>query len=131
MVEYIKYFLVATIIFCILDFTWLTKAAKSFYDQQLSAYLSKKPNLIAAVIFYSIFIIGLIYFVINPAINDAQSVYNAVFRGSLYGLFTYGTYDLTNLATIKKWPWKLTVVDMIWGVVLSASVAGLTTMIFL
>jgi uncharacterized membrane protein len=131
MIEFIKYFLLATLIFCVLDFIWLSRVAKSFYDQQIGIFLSKKPNVTAAVIFYSLFIVGLIYFVINPAINETKSVTDALIRGGLYGLFTYGTYDLTNLATVKNWPWKLTVVDMIWGVVLSTSVAGLTTLILL
>jgi len=82
----------------------------------------------SAIIFYLPFIIGLITFVISPAI-EKHSWLNAILFGALFGLITYSTYDLTNLATIKDWPVIVTVVDLIWGMVLSASVSLITYLI--
>lgn len=82
----------------------------------------------AALIFYALFIIGLIIFVISPAV-EKKSLTHALIFGGLFGFFTYATYDLTNLATLKNWPLSLTIVDMIWGSVLAASVSVITFLI--
>lgn len=126
MADYVKYFLVATVLFCLIDYLWLGKVAKNFYRSKLGALIAKKPNLTAAGLFYALFIVGLLVFAVAPAKHEYHSVMNAFRLGALYGFFTYCTYDLTNLATIKGWPTKLAVVDIAWGVVLSSSVAGLT-----
>ena len=85
-------------------------------------------NWTAAIIFYLLFILGLVFFVIAPAI-EKNSLTHALLFGALFGLITYATYDLTNLATLKNWPILVSVVDMVWGVVLSASVATITYLI--
>lgn len=82
-------------------------------------------NWVAAIIFYLLFIFGLVTFVILPAI-EKHSWVSAVLLGALFGLITYATYDLTNLATLKDWPVMVTIVDLIWGTVLAASISGLT-----
>lgn len=82
-------------------------------------------NWIAAAIFYLLFIVGLVIFVISPSI-DKKSLISAIRFGALFGLLTYATYDLTNLATLKNWSLTVTVVDMIWGAFLAASVSGLS-----
>lgn len=89
-----------------------------------------KPNIgwYAAIIFYLLFIIGLITFVILPAI-EKHSWSHALLFGALFGLITYATYDLTNLATLKEWPVVVTIVDLVWGMVLSASVSLVTYLI--
>ena len=101
---------------------WLTLIAKNFYAQQIGYLMAKKPNLIVALIFYLIFIAGLIIFVISPALEKKEWS-SALLMGAFFGLITYATYDLTNLATIKNWPLVITIVDLIWGMVLSASVS--------
>jgi uncharacterized membrane protein len=72
-----------------------------------------------------LFIAGLVTFVISPAV-EKHSWVNAIIFGALFGLITYATYDLTNLATLKDWPLSVTVVDLIWGTVLAASISGIT-----
>jgi uncharacterized membrane protein len=76
-------------------------------------------------IFYLLFITGLVIFVISPAVEKHSWVHALLF-GALFGLITYATYDLTNLATMKDWPLLVTVVDLIWGTVLAASISGIT-----
>ena len=92
--------------------------------------MSKNPNLFAALIFYLIFIAGLIVFVITPAL-DKKIWMNALLLGAFFGLVTYATYDLTNLATVKDWPLIITIVDLIWGMILSAAVSVITYFIAL
>jgi uncharacterized membrane protein len=104
---------------------WLGVVAKNLYQKELGYLLSDKPNWIAAIIFYLIFITGLVFFVINPAI-DRDSLSYALFVGMLFGFITYATYDLTNLATIKDWPIKITLIDLAWGTSLGGAVSSLT-----
>ena len=87
--------------------------------------MAKNPNLAAAFIFYLIFIAGLVFFVISPAL-DKKMWTHALLVGAFFGLVTYATYDLTNLATIKDWPLVVTIADLIWGMVLSAAVSVIT-----
>lgn len=129
--EYIKYYLVAALLFSLIDFVWLGTIAKSFYTSMIGKLLLDKPNLVAAVVFYLLFIVGLVVFAIVPASREGNSVANAFRLGALFGFFTYMTYDLTNLATIKGWSAKLVAVDVIWGTVLASTVSGLTAVILL
>lgn len=87
--------------------------------------MSAKPNWLAAIIFYLIFIVGLLFFVINPAIENNSWTY-ALFAGMFLGFLNYATYDLTNLATLKDWPLKITIIDLIWGTILGGSVSVIT-----
>jgi uncharacterized membrane protein len=87
--------------------------------------MAKTPNLAAAGIFYLLFIVGVVFLVLSPAIKN-NSLSQAILMGALFGLCCYATYDLTNLATIRDWPMIVTIIDMIWGTVLSASVAGVS-----
>ena len=82
-------------------------------------------NWFAAIAFYLLFIAGLVVFVITPAI-EKNSWFHALLYGALFGLITYATYDLTNLATLKDWPLLVTVVDLIWGSVLAALISVVT-----
>jgi uncharacterized membrane protein len=124
----IKLFLIAFPVFLGIDMVWLTLIAKKFYAEQLGFLMSKNPNLLAAIIFYLIFIAGLIVFVITPAL-DKKSWMSAILMGAFFGLVTYATYDLTNLATIKNWPLIITVIDLIWGMFVSAAVSIITYLI--
>jgi len=87
--------------------------------------MSKNPNLLAALIFYLLFIAGLVFFVISPALEKREWV-SALLMGAFFGLVTYATYDLTNLATVKDWPLIITIVDLVWGMTLSATVSVIT-----
>lgn len=119
---FLKLYLITLPVFFAVDMVWLTLVAKDFYSKQIGFLMKPNINWAAAVIFYLLFIGGLIIFVIMPAL-EKKSWNNALLLGALFGLITYATYDLTNLSTIKNWPLLVTVVDLIWGMVLSASVS--------
>ena len=125
---YIYQYFIAILVFLGIDAIWLMFIAKSFYAKNIGHLLAEKPNLVAAFIFYLLNIIGLVIFAINPAIQK-NSLINAIIFGALFGFFTYSTYDLTNLATLKDWPLIVSVIDIIWGTILSATVSGLTYVI--
>ena len=118
----IKTFAIALIFFCIIDFAWINYMAMPLYKQELSELMELK--LIPAVLFYVIFLLGLIFFVINP--NQGSSFLNIFMIGALYGLVTYGTYDLTVYATLNIFSLKIVITDILWGMILSGLVATLT-----
>lgn len=118
----LSYFL-TTIVFLAIDLLWLGLLAKEFYKKHLGNYLSDQVNWVAALIFYALFIVGIFIFSILPAI-EKNSIIRAMVMGGLFGFFTYATYDLTNLATLKNWPLTIVFVDIIWGVLLTAMVSA-------
>jgi uncharacterized membrane protein len=118
-------FLTVLVVFLAIDLVWLGLIAKNLYSKYLGYIMTPNVNWIAAFTFYFIFIVGLMFFVINPAI-EKQSFMYALLVGGLFGFITYSTYDLTNLATLKDWPITITVIDLIWGTVLSASVSSVS-----
>lgn len=107
--------------FFIIDMIWLGTVATKFYQSQIG-FLLGPVNWAAAIIFYLIYIAGIIIFAVHPAL-EVGSLNKAILLGAMFGFFTYATYDLTNLATLKDWPVTVVVVDILWGTVLSASVA--------
>jgi uncharacterized membrane protein len=125
---FIKLFLIALPVFFAIDMVWLVLVAKNFYKEQIGFLMRPDINWAAAIIFYLLFIAGLVTFVISPAV-EKQSWINAVLSGAFFGLITYATYDLTNLATLKDWPLLVTIVDLVWGSVLAASISLVTYLI--
>jgi len=121
MIYYLKLYLVTFSAFIVIDMVWLGLVARTFYQKHLGFIMAPSPNWIAAIIFYLLFIAGLLFFVVLPGLKD-DSLKTSLLRAAMFGLITYGTYDLTNLATVKDWPVLVTVVDMIWGMVLSVAV---------
>ena len=109
----------------VFDMLWITVIAKQFYAHQIGSLLKPNVNWAAAIIFYLLFLAGLVVFVILPA-YEKRSWMHALGFGMLFGLVCYSTYDLTNLALAKDWPLLVTIVDMLWGAVLSGSVATIT-----
>ncbi|MGM0523582.1 MAG: DUF2177 family protein [Bacillota bacterium] len=118
-------YLITFAVFIVIDLIWLGFIAKNLYQEHIGFIMSKKPNWIAAIVFYLIFIFGLVYFVINPAL-DSGSFSEALLRGMLFGFITYSTYDLTNLATLEGWPIKITIIDLIWGTSLGGLVSSIS-----
>lgn len=127
---FLKLYLVSLAVFLGIDMIWLTLIAKNFYAKQIGYLMAKNPNIYAALIFYLIFIAGLVFFVVSPAV-DKKMWTQALLAGAFFGLVTYATYDLTNLATVKDWPLIITIVDLIWGITVSATVAVITYFIAL
>jgi len=114
--------MLTTVVFFAVDMTWLGFIAKDLYKKHLGGFLSDKVNWPAAIIFYLLFIGGIFYFSILPAI-EKNSVAKAIISGALFGFFTYATYDLTNLATLKDWPLPIVFIDIIWGALLTGMVS--------
>ena len=122
---FIKLYAIAFTVFLGIDAVWLILIAKNFYAKYIGYLMAKNPNLWVALIFYLIFIAGLVFFVITPAL-DKKMWTQALLAGIFFGLVTYATYDLTNLATVKDWPLIITIVDLIWGMFVSAAVSVVT-----
>jgi len=127
--DFLKYYITATIIFVLIDAVWLSVVAKNFYKNNIGHLMAKKPNFVPAVVFYALYILGVVFFAVNPAIDKASLNY-ALGAGAFLGLLMYATYDLTNNATLKNWPAKVTLIDMIWGATLTGSVSAITYLIF-
>jgi len=122
MAYYIKLYLATLIAFFAIDMVWLGLIARNFYRQQLGFLLRPDTNWVAAIIFYLLFILGILVFVVLPGLAE-DSLKTTILRAALFGLVTYATYDLTNLATVKDWPLLVTIVDLAWGTVLSIAVS--------
>ena len=121
-------YLITLALFFAIDMLWLGIVAKGFYRRQLGFLMGPKVNWAAALLFYLLFIIGLLVFAVRPAITAGTPV-QSLLLGGLLGLICYATYDLTNLATIKDWPVIVTVVDLVWGTVLGGIVSFLSALI--
>ena len=118
-------YVITLLIFFAIDLVWLGVVAKNFYRQHIGHLMSPDVNWGAAVLFYAVYIAGIVFFAIKPAI-EAGSASRALAHGAFFGFIAYATYDLTNQATMKDWPVLVTVIDLIWGTVLTATVAFLS-----
>ena len=125
---YLKLYLLTIPVFFAIDLLWLGVVAKNFYQDNLAHLLSQDVNWPAAFLFYFMYIVGIILFAVKPGL-EAGSLAKAAMWGALFGFFTYATYDLTNLATLREWPIKVVVVDVLWGTVLCTLVASGSFMI--
>lgn len=121
-------YLLTVPVFFLIDMVWLGVVAKRFYRRHLGNFLSDTVNWPAALIFYLLFIVGILVFAVLPGL-DKNSFSHTLVMGILFGFFTYATYDLTNLATMKDWPIVIVIVDILWGMVLSGSVASISYLI--
>lgn len=119
---YLKLYLLTIPVFFAIDLLWLGVVAKNLYQNSLAHLLSPTVNWPAALLFYFMYIVGIILFAVKPGL-DAQSLTKAAMWGALFGFFTYATYDLTNLATLKDWPVTVVIVDIAWGTTLCTLVA--------
>ena len=122
---FIKLYFIALPVFFAIDMLWIGILAKNFYAQQIGFLMRTDINWVAAILFYLLYIVGLVLFVIAPAVEKGSWTH-AVLFGALFGLIAYATYDLSNLATVKDWPLVVTIVDLIWGTVLAVAVSAIT-----
>lgn len=125
---YLKQFLITAFIFFSIDIFWLGVVAKKLYRHYIGHLMADRVFVSAAVVFYTVYIIGLLHFVIQPALNKGSLKY-ALLTGMFFGFITYATYDLTNLATLKEWPIKIVLIDMAWGTLLAGAVSSLSYLI--
>lgn len=114
--------------FLVIDLTWLGIVARKIYSRYLGYLMAPRTNWAAAVVFYLIFVAGMLYFAVLPGL-EAGSLKTTLLRGAIYGFITYATYDLTNLATLKDWPLPITLLDMTWGTVLSLAVSTISYLV--
>jgi uncharacterized membrane protein len=119
---YFKIYAMTLVIFMAIDLTWLSLMAPTFYLAQVGHLMAATTNWIAAVLFYLEIVAGLLVFVIIPGLS-ATSFRQPLARATLYGLVTYGTYELSNLATLREWSPSLTMVDTSWGICVSTAVS--------
>jgi len=110
------------VVFFALDFVWLSLATPRLYRPQLGDLLAEQPKLGVAAAFYLAYVVGIIALAVLPGVHDG-AVVGALWRGALFGLLAYATYDLTNLSTIRDWPWQVSVIDMVWGSAVTSAVA--------
>ena len=127
--NYIKMYIISFVVFLIIDAIWLLFISKNLYQAEIGHLMADKAKLIPALIFYLVFLVGLVYFVISPGI-ESKNITKLLLSAALFGFITYATYDLTNLATLKNWPVKITIIDLIWGTTLSTLVSYVTYIIY-
>jgi uncharacterized membrane protein len=125
---YIKLYLSTLAVFFVIDMIWLGLVARGLYRKYLGFLLSPSPNWTAAILFYLLWVAGLLVFVVVPGLQ-AGSVKKVLLLGALFGFLTYATYDLTNQATLKDWPLTITVVDLLWGTTLATAVSYISFLI--
>ena len=118
---FLKYYLFAILAFFPLDMLWLGWLARPFYQKQMGHWMAEKTDWPTAIVFYFLFLSGLVYFVVLPSIQSTGT--QVLLRGAFFGLITYGTYELTNRAVLADWPYTLVIVDILWGIVLCAVVS--------
>lgn len=123
-VHWILVYIASLASFLVIDMIWLGLVARGMYRAQMGPLLAESPNWTAAFVFYALFILGVMFFVVSPAI-DADSWGVLLRNGAFFGLITYATYDLTSLAVVKGFPASIAMIDMVWGTVLVTSVSAI------
>ena len=129
MTIFLKLYGIAFLVFFVVDLIWLGLVAKRLYQKEIGQLLKPDVNWVAAMIFYALFIAGLVIFVLIPGV-DASSLSKVMLLGAFFGLVTYATYDLTNLATLKDFTLKITLIDLTWGTFLGFSTSTLSYLIY-
>ncbi len=117
-------YVITTVAFFLVDLVWLSTATKRIYEPYIGHLLSSSPKLVVAAGFYLLYVVGVLALASIPGLREG-ALAGALWRGALLGLLAYGTYDLTNLATLEGWAWQVTVIDLIWG----TTVTGLTAVV--
>ncbi|NDA47031.1 MAG: DUF2177 family protein [Alphaproteobacteria bacterium] len=132
MTKYLWAYAGSAAVFLLGDLIWLGFVAIGYYREQLGDLLLEKPVISVAFLFYALYLVGLVVFAVTPGLREG-SWKIALLMGGLFGLFAYGTYDLTNLATLRNWSVGVTLLDMAWGIVVSglASTAGYVLSVYM
>jgi uncharacterized membrane protein len=122
--RYLAAYLAAAVVMAALDLGWLSYAAKAFFEPAVGSLLAEKTNTPAAVLFYLLYIVGIVLFAVTPALRSGGGWTTALAMGAAFGFFAYVTYDLTNMATLKVWPAHLAIIDIAWGTFVTAAAAS-------
>jgi len=121
--NYVKLYLLTAVAFFAIDFVWLTRIAAGFYERHIGQLLRAEPVVTAAVGFYALYLAGIVVFAVLPGLEAGSLARSAVLGGFL-GLVAYATFDLTCMALFTGFPWIVVAVDLVWGTVLTATVAS-------
>ena len=122
MTKYLTAYAFTAIVFFGIDFIWLSVIAKRFYFDRIGHLMMDKPNMGAAAIFYAAYVAGIVIFAVAPALREGSAA-TALIYGALFGFFAYGTYDMTNHATLRGWPLSVAIADIAWGSALTGTAA--------
>lgn len=125
MTKYFAAYAATAVVMVALDLVWLGLIAKPLYQHGIGHLMAERPDIPVALVFYAVYALGLMVFAVTPEQSSAGWS-SALVVGALFGLFAYATYDLTNLATLKNWPWRISLLDLVWGTLVSgvSSAAG-------
>ncbi|HPM42278.1 MAG TPA: DUF2177 family protein [Candidatus Omnitrophota bacterium] len=123
MVKSVAAYCLTAVVFFTVDIIWLGFIANNIYKKYLAHLLRADVNWVAAIVFYLLYIAGILIFAVYPAAGK-DSLRHAVMMGALFGFFAYATYDLTNLATLRDWPLAISLIDIAWGVFLTGTVSA-------
>lgn len=123
MTKFLLTWLICFVVFLVIDLAWIVGVARSFYRTQIGHLLAEDFRIVAAMLFYVFYVAGIVWF----CMWGAEGWKAAAISGALFGFFCYATYDMTNYATLRDWPLQMVLVDIAWGTVLTASVAGIGT----
>jgi uncharacterized membrane protein len=128
MKTHITLYLIALAVFLPIDLLWIGVVARDFYRDSMGALMADRPRMAIGLIFYALFLVGLVIFGMRAGIaaNDWKP---AALWGALFGFFCYATYDLTCLAVMKDYPVKLALVDLAWGTIISGVTSALAVLI--
>lgn len=108
--------------FFAVDFVWLSVMSSRFYTPRIGHLMAEQPKLAVAAVFYLFYVLGIVALAVIPGLREG-ALLGALWRGALFGFLAYATYDLTNMATLRDWPWQVTLVDMVWGTLLTSFVS--------
>ncbi len=122
MIRYLAAYVAAALVMGGLDYFWLTSMMGPLYQRVMGPVMATAPNMKAAIAFYLVYLLGILWFAVRPALASGEWT-TALLNGALFGFFAYATYDLTNMATLKAWSLQLTLVDIAWGTALTAAAA--------
>ena len=114
---------ICTVVFFAVDLVWLSTATKRIYQPYLGSLLSSEPKLGVAGVFYLLYVVGVVALAVVPGLREG-ALAGALWRGALFGLLAYATYDLTNLATLEGWAWQVSVIDLVWGTTVTSIVSA-------
>jgi uncharacterized membrane protein len=129
MLKYLPAYIATIIFMFIVDLIWLSQLAQPLYQAGIGHLMTAEPKLGFAALFYLVFVFGLIWFAVRPNANE-KGLKNTFIAGAVFGFFIYASYDLTNLALLKDWPLKLSLIDMTWGTLLSGCCAAVAKFVF-
>lgn len=121
--KYVAAYAGTAIVMVALDMVWLGLVAKPLYQQGIGHLMAESPDVTVAVLFYLLYAVGVVIFAVSPQ-HGGSGRSETLAMGALFGFFAYATYDLTNLATLRDWPVRLSLIDIGWGTVVTAAAAA-------